>query len=119
MNYPDFDANNWIDYRAASEAFEQGHYTKASRILQKAMAESHITGTIDPLLLSSASQLAERYFDDGEYSRAASLYRAVLDVRMKLLGPDHADCRETRRRLAMALWQTGGLTPKMLAVHQQ
>lgn len=118
MNYSEFDSG-WIDYRAASEAFEQGHYTKASRILHKAMAESQITGVIDPLLLSSASQLAERYFDDGNYARAASLYRAVLDVRMKLLGADHPDVRETRRRLASALWQTGGLTPKLLAANQQ
>lgn len=114
MNYPEFDAG-WVDYQAASEALQKGHYTKASKLLRKAIAESQISGVIDPMMVNSANILAERYFEEGNYVSAASLYRTVLDVRTRVLGLDHPDVSETKRKLAMALWQTGGLTPKLLA----
>lgn len=117
MNYPEFNAS-WLDYRAASEALQQGHYSKASKILRHAIEESEETGVIDPLLLTSANILAERYLEEGSYARAASMYRVVLDVRIKLLGADHPDVKETQRQLAQALWETGGLSPKLLAAHQ-
>jgi hypothetical protein len=118
MNYPEFDAS-WFDYRAANEALLHGHYNKASKILRNAFADSQAAGTIDPQLLDSADTLAERYIEEGNYVHAASLYRMILDVRTKVHGDDHPDVRETRRRLALALWQTGGLSPKLLAANQQ
>lgn len=117
MNYPQFDKSS-LDNRAASEAFKQGHYAKASKILREAIAESHLTGIIDPVLLSSASGLAERYFEEGNFVRAASLYRSVIQVRTQLLGADHPDVQQMRRKLALALWETGGLSPKLLATQQ-
>jgi hypothetical protein len=117
MNYPEFDAS-WFDYRAASEAFQNGHYGKATKILRQAFADSQITGVIDPKLVVTASTLAERYFEDGNYAAAASLYRTVLDIRTKCLGAEHVDVQETRRKLAMALWNSGGLSPKLMAAQQ-
>lgn len=105
----------WHNYRAASEAFEQGHYSKASKILRQALSEAD---SIDPLLVNSANTLAERYFTDGNYANAAPLYRIVLEVRTKELGCDHPEVQESRRKLAMALWQSGGLSPKLLAANQ-
>lgn len=105
----------WHNYRAASEAFDQGHFKKASKILRQALSE---TDAIDPLLLNSANSLAERYCLDGNYANAAPLFRIVLEVRTKQLGCDHPDVQETRRKLAMALWQSGGLSPTLLAANQ-
>lgn len=117
MNYPEFDAS-WFDYRAANEAFQHGHYGKASKILRQAFADSHITGVVDPKLVITANSLAERYFDDGNYAAAASLWRTVLDIRTKMLGADHPDVQETKRKLATAVWSTGGMTPRTLAAQQ-
>jgi hypothetical protein len=117
MNYPEFDAS-WFDYRNASEAFQQGHYGKATKILRQAFADSQITGVIDPKLLLTANTLAERYFEDGNYAQAASLYRTVLDIRMRTLGVDHEDVQETRKKLATCLWNSGCISPKILAAQQ-
>jgi tetratricopeptide (TPR) repeat protein len=117
MNYPEFDAS-WLDYHAASEAVQQGHYGKASKILRQAILDSQITGVIDPKLVLTANTLAERYFEEGHYAAAAALYRSVLDVRTKILGDAHPDVRETRRQLAAALWNAGGMTPKLVAAQQ-
>jgi hypothetical protein len=117
MNYPEFDAS-WFDYRNASEALQQGHYGKATKILRQAFADSQITGVIDPKLLTTAHALAERYFEYGNYAAAASLYRTVLDLRTRELGPDHDDIKETQRKLAKCLWNAGGLSPKLLAAQQ-
>ena len=103
------------NYRAASEAFEHGHFSKASKILRQALSEAE---TIDPLLVNSANTLAERYVEDGNYASAAPLYRILLEVRTKQLGCDHPDVQESLSRLAMALWQSGGLSPKLLAANQ-
>jgi hypothetical protein len=46
------------------------------------------------------------------------LYRMMLEVRIKFLGIDHPDVREARRKLAQSLWQTGGLSPELLAKNQ-
>lgn len=114
MLNPDLEAG-WFDYRAANEALEHGHFSKASKILRRAIAESKDSADVAPLLVRSANTLAELYFAEGQFVNAASLYRVVLDVRIKQLGADHPDVQETRRKLALALWQTGGLSPKLLA----
>lgn len=117
MNYPEFDAS-WFDYRAASEAFQHGHYGKATKILRQAFADSRITGVVDPKLVLTANRLAERYFEVGNYAAAASLYRSVLDIRSRAMGAESVDVQETKRKLAAALWNAGGISPKMLAQQQ-
>jgi hypothetical protein len=107
-----------FNFGPANEAVANGHYDKASRILRQAVAESEIDGTLDPVLLPSIDVLAEKYFHSGQYASAASLYRMVLEVRTKLLGIDHPEVREARRKLAQSLWQTGGLSPELLAENQ-
>lgn len=113
MNYPEFD-NVRLDYRAANEALQHGHYAKASRILRQALTESAETGEVNPMLLNSADMLAERYFVEGNYLNAASLYRTIIEARAKVLGIDHPDVKNARRKLAMAIWQTGGISPRLL-----
>jgi hypothetical protein len=104
-----------FNYLEASEAVAHGWFDKASRILRRAIDESQLAGILDPALLETASDLAERYFNSGNYVASASLYRVVLSARMRVLGPNHEEVRHLRRMLAQALWQTGGLSPEVLA----
>ena len=118
ISYQDVDLS-WRSYRAASEAFEYGHLAKASRILRQALIDSQQTqGRVDPLLLHSANNLAERCFSNCDFSGAAALWRVVYEMRSKSLGEDHVDTLATKSRLALALWQTGGMTPKQLSANQ-
>jgi hypothetical protein len=101
-------------YREVNQLFEAGHLHKASRVIRDAMDDSLKAGIVDPFLIRSADALAERYVREGEYSAAASMYRAVHEVQLNVLGKDHPAVREVRRKLAQAIWQTGGITPKLL-----
>lgn len=108
---------SWQNHKAVTEAFEQGHLLKASRLLRQALVESSLSDTVDPLMVKSANQLAERYAEAGDYAGAASMYRDMLEVRSRLLGMDHPDVRDCRRMLAEALWQSGGLSLTILTLH--
>lgn len=109
---------SWLSYRAASEAFENGHLTKAGRLLREALEESKEQGLLDPLLLHTATNLAERHLREGEYSNAASMFRVIFELRQRVQGDEHPEVVSSRKKLANALWQTGGLTPKVWLANQ-
>jgi hypothetical protein len=100
----------------ASEALEIGHFHKAARIIREALSSSD---GMDQLLVTSATTLADRYVSDGDFSNAASMYRAAIHAQTKLLGSEHAEVCALRKKLAVALWETGGLTPVLLPVDRQ
>ncbi|HEY9789778.1 MAG TPA: hypothetical protein V6D22_05230 [Candidatus Obscuribacterales bacterium] len=101
-----------VDHAAAHEALENGHYLKAARIIRQALAES---SALDLFLLSSAEKLAVYYLNDGEFVAAACLYRSIVEAKTKVLGEQHPDVRLARHKLELALWHTGGITPRLLS----
>lgn len=105
-------------YYAVTEALQQGHLDKASRILRQAIVEIQQGDDFHPLLLSSAKNLGEQYYLEGNYHGAAALFRTVLEVRTKILGVDHPDVQECRRQLARALFHLGGLSPKLFVANE-
>lgn len=104
----------WQTYRAATEAVRSGHLSKASKILRQAIQEADANGKVDPLLISSADSLAEKYYGEGDYLGAAALFRTILESRRRTLGEEHPEVSDSRKRLEMALWQNGGITPRLL-----
>lgn len=99
----------------ANEAFHEGRYSKAGRLFKEVLQESAEFGELDPVLDGRACSLADTYYRQGSFSDAAALYRAVSAVRRKVFGPKHPQVLEAERRLCDALWNTGYVTPDVLA----
>ena len=53
--------------------------------------------------MTTRHYLAAALFFQGKYDQAETEYRAVLQLREKILGPEHPDTLKTRNNLALAL----------------
>jgi hypothetical protein len=111
IDYQNLDAAR-LSHAAAYEALENGHYGKAARLIRQALAESSV---LDLSLVSGAEKLAVQYLNDGEFVAAAAMYRSIIDAKTRCLGAQHEEVRQARHKLELALWQTGGITPRLLS----
>lgn len=85
-----------------------GFYHDARRVLQTALdSATDESSDGEPHRLSIALNLAQAQQELGSYVRAESLYRAVLDERRRLLGPQHNLVGRALNALAKLLHQTG------------
>ena len=51
--------------------------------------------------------IADLLLDQGQYSLAANILRTLVDVRVRVFGPEHPDTLRSSNRLAYALWRQG------------
>ncbi len=86
--------------RAAIEASQQGHYTKAVTQIQAALRAAEAFGPDDPRLATSLNNLAELYRAQGRYGEAEPLHTRALAIREKALGPGHPDVAQSLNNLA-------------------
>lgn len=84
-----------------SIALGQGNLSKAARILKEALREAEEFGEIPEQLILSAHSLADLYLTQSRFLEAEELYRAVLEIREKLLGQTHQDVIESLKKVTM------------------
>ena len=70
------------------------------------------------LALSAQNNLALAYYQAGKLQQAIELYRRVRDIRMKVLGPEHADTLVTQNNLAMAYQAAGRVSQAIVMLEQ-
>jgi hypothetical protein len=87
--------------KAAGAALSKGQASKAARILKDALRESEEVGELSISLVDAANQLAESLMGQNKFGDAESLYRAVLEVREKMLGTSHPQVVESLQKLAV------------------
>lgn len=85
----------------AAEAFKRGQLAKASKVLREALREAEEVGQLHDGLVTSATEVAEILQSQQKFSEAETLYRAVLELREKMLGSNHPAVIESLQRLAM------------------
>lgn len=102
----------WDYYdRAATEAFNEHRYLKASRIIKDALHRACATGDIKPNLVHHADALAQVYQREGDYTSAASLYRLIFALRRETIGPFPEEVEQSEKNLIAALEQCGSISP--------
>jgi tetratricopeptide (TPR) repeat protein len=90
---------------------EAGHASSGSRKIDTAISkmqraeERH--GTEAPLTLSAKNDLAGHYYEAERYDKAEGLYKEVLAVREKVLGPEHPDTLDSLEKLAILYRRVG------------
>ncbi len=78
----------------AWELFQQGKYTEAIPLAEKALAiREKVLGLEHLDVATSLNNLAELYPVQGDYSKAEPLYVRSLAIREKALGGEHLDVR--------------------------
>src|SRR5579883_1263089 len=87
--------------QAAAQAKKQGNFVQAARILKEALREAEEYCEITPNLITAAHSLAELHLAQHRYKEAEALYRLVLEVREKLLGPTHQDVVDSLKKVAI------------------
>ena len=81
--------------RRVFELTEQGHYTEAVPLAQRALALAEkALGPDHPDVATALSRLAYAYTKLGRYADAEPLYRRSLAISEKALGPDHSTTTE-------------------------
>lgn len=105
--------------RAASDAFEQGHYDEAARLGEQARETQERSdgpdapGLVPALLLSSR---AYRY--GGAYAKALPLAQHALDIQQRVFGKEAAQTADSLTELA-EVYRALGRYPEALRLAQQ
>jgi hypothetical protein len=95
-------ATLWNQYEeAAGTACRQGQFAKAARIVKEALREAEEYGETPGALVELAHQLAESYLQQLRFVEAESLFRAVLELREKLLGQTHVEVIDSLKKVAI------------------
>jgi hypothetical protein len=98
----------WPAYvNAASELWDTGRHDEAEHVLMSALAQAEELRLLDGDLVESVHELAGWYCANGRYNRAERLYRCVLRVRERVLGPGHIDMADSLERVASVLRENG------------
>jgi len=87
--------------RDTLRARKLGNFSRASRILKEALREAEEYDELPKNLIDNANSLAELYMNQQRFADAESLYRSVLELREKLLGPTHKDVVDSLKKLAV------------------
>ena len=86
----------------------QGRYEDAEALQKRSLAVYEKSlGQEHPLVGTSASNLAQFYWEQRRYAEAEPLYRRALRIREKGLGPEHPDVSRSLHDLAL-LYDTQG-----------
>ena len=72
------------------QAYQQGDYRQAERLLVLARQEAEKLGPEDPRLATTLNNLAQVYHAQGKYEEAEPLYQRSLAINEKALGKDHS-----------------------------
>lgn len=91
---------------AGSSAHAQGRYVEAEKLWLDGLKVAERFGTQDGRLAISLNNLAELYRSQGKYAEAEPLYKRVLAIREKVLGPNHPDLAQSLESYAALLRQT-------------
>src|SRR6266852_2759637 len=98
----------WAAHMSTGEiANRAGDYRTAAAGYEAALREAESFGASDPRLATTLNDLAELYKTQGRLADAEPLYRRVLGIREKVLGPDHPDVGTSFNNLAV-LYKTQG-----------
>jgi CHAT domain-containing protein/Tfp pilus assembly protein PilF len=87
---------------AGTSAYRAGDYRAAIARYEAALKEAQAFVESDPRLTGTLNNLAELYREQGRYEGAELLFRRSLEIREKVLGPDHPE-------VALALHNLAGL----------
>ena len=80
----------WEAYIAAGQrAFHRADYAEAETRFEAALNEAAGIGADDPRFATSLNELALLYQAQARYRNAEPLYRRALEIREKVLGPEH------------------------------
>jgi len=82
-------------------ARKQGNHSRAARIIKDALREAEEYREINPGTVAAAHALAEHYIGQYRFVEAELLYRAVLEVREKVLGSLHNDVIDSLKKVAI------------------
>jgi eukaryotic-like serine/threonine-protein kinase len=86
----------------------RGNAITAREILDKASAEIDAGLTKDPELQAQMMQVMGVVYDNlGLYPRAESLYQSAIEIRRRVLGPEHPDTLRSTTSLANVLREEG------------
>jgi tetratricopeptide (TPR) repeat protein len=77
-----------------------GAASAASALCRAALTRCEALGEEHPAVLRARHQLAWAVADGGDPARAETIYRDVLDARLKVLGPSHPDTVDSRHEFA-------------------
>jgi tetratricopeptide (TPR) repeat protein len=87
----------------ARTALAQGQYAEAEQQFLAALKVATDFAPDDPRLATSFSNLATFYHTQGDYAHAESLYRHLLDLLERVLGPTHPQVADVLDRYAALL----------------
>jgi hypothetical protein len=94
--------NLWEQYDwAAARAYREGNVNKAARIIKVALRECEDYAELHSGLIDRAHQIADEFMTQCRYTEAESLFRAVLEIREKLLGQTHQDVIESLKKVTI------------------
>jgi serine/threonine protein kinase/Tfp pilus assembly protein PilF len=91
-------------FKVSDPSEARGNKVTAREILDKASKDINTGLANDPELQAQMMHvMGTVYFNLGSYSRAESLLRRAVEIRQRLLGPEHLDTLKSKRVLASTL----------------
>jgi tetratricopeptide (TPR) repeat protein/DNA-binding MarR family transcriptional regulator len=97
---------------------EAGHYSHASKVLEQSLAlAERFLGPDHPRSLTSRSNLAVAYRNEGRVNEAIVLHEATLAARQRVLGPDHPDTLRSRNNLGFT-YEKAGRVDDAIVLHE-
>ncbi len=100
-------AASWEEHmRAGITAYRQGRYAEAERQWDAGLEQAERFGREDPRLGTNLNNLAALNQVQGKYTEAELLYKRVLRIDEKALGPEHRDVATSLENYAALLRET-------------
>ena len=97
---------NWETlFAEAQRAYQQGLYGEAEELYLAALANSERFKEEDPRVSASLDHLAAFYRAQEKPEEAEPLYRRALEIREKLLGPEHLAVATSLQHLAWVCYE--------------
>lgn len=93
--------------RAAAKASRRRDVAEIEGHLRKALQVGRELGETEPWLSLSLQELAAYFESVGTYSQAQPLYAEAVEVRERILGPEHFDVAASINDLALLYYTTG------------
>jgi len=95
-------------FKVSNPSEARGNSVTAREILDKASTNIETSLTKDPELQAQMMHVMGDVYDNlGLYPRAHSLQQKSLEIRQRVLGPNHHDTLESMNSLAGVLWSEG------------
>jgi TonB family protein len=82
----------WIKYSdAGKRAYEKKDFSESENMYRLALKEAEELGEQDTRLATSLNNLAEAYFAQAKFDKAEPLHKRALELKKRILGPEHPD----------------------------